>query len=327
MTRVLVLLIPLLIATGCNASQERQYSARVAHEMSVSPPPMLHAPAPVEYATRATVGAVDASSGPNIVPAGMPLDLPSLPPSAPRMLVQNAELTVRVAGTESAADSAQRMAARLGGFTSSVQTERVEGVMRYQLTLRVPGPSLLTMLSGLKRLGTAESESRTAEDVTDQAVDLDARLRALRVTENELLALLSESRARSRQVDEIMSVYRELTGVRSQIETLVARRAQLGDRVALSTIRLRILPVESAVPVAAHGGWNPLDVARGATRGLLLLLATFGTLAIYGVIIGIPVALMVAALIWAGRQVGSRLRIAGMVGTAVDRIDRGHTSE
>lgn len=138
-------------------------------------------------------------------------------PKMPRKLVRTVELDLTAAHTTEAADVAQKLAARLGGYVASMTAERSEDLMRYTITLRVPAEHLDTALAALKNLALRiDREQQTTDDVTDQYVDLDARLRTLRATEAELQALLAESRQRQRGAKEIMEIFRELTEIRTR---------------------------------------------------------------------------------------------------------------
>ena len=72
--------------------------------------------------------------------------------------------------------------------------------------------------------------------MTDQYSDLDARLRNLRATEKELLALLTEVRERpNAKVEDILDVHRSLTQIRGEIETLQGRKNLLDNQIDFST--------------------------------------------------------------------------------------------
>jgi hypothetical protein len=227
-----------------------------------------------------------------------------------RQLRHDVSLCLLAADTDRAAEQAQQRIKSLGGFVTHMGTRRVDNVMHYDLVLRVPSARVDEAVAALRGVATrVESESRQVEDVTQTVVDIEARLRALRATEKELMSLLAESRARARKVDEIMSTYRELTGIRSQIESLEGLRRTLAHQVALATLRLSILPTPTSVPVTA-AGWRPVEELRGAARVLVGLLQGLGTLAIYALVVGVPVALLALGLMWPALKLARRVRRA-----------------
>lgn len=226
-----------------------------------------------------------------------PAATPQAPRPAARKLVRTVTLVLEVRDAEQAAAEARQVAARLGGYVAAVEAHRRGDLPYVHLTLRIPADRLDTALAAVRRLAVQiEREQQSTEDVTDRWVDLDARLRTLLATERELLALLAESRQRGRTVEEILAVYRELTGIRSQIEEIQAQKINLERLAALSTLRLELRPTEAARPVV-DDGWRPGDTARQSVRALLGLLRRLGDLVIYGTIVVLPVALAVGLLV------------------------------
>ncbi|MGH7551096.1 MAG: DUF4349 domain-containing protein, partial [Gemmatimonadota bacterium] len=133
-----------------------------------------------------------------------------------------------MADTDHAAGEITALAERLGGYVGDLTARRRDSLLFYDLTIRVPTARYGEALAALKGLATrVDSESRSTEDVTDQIVDLDARLETLRGVETELRALLAESRRQGRDVAAIMEIYSQLTEIRTQIEQLDARLANL----------------------------------------------------------------------------------------------------
>lgn len=223
-------------------------------------------------------------------------DAPAAPPVS-RKLVRTVDLDLVVADTDAAAKEAQALAVRLGGYVGAVNAHRVDDVLHYAITLRIPVERLDEALQALKALAVRiDREGQRVEDVTDQYVDLDARLRTLKATETELQALLAESRKNARKVEEIMAIYRELVEIRSRIEQIQGQLLALEKLAALSTVNVNLRPTESAKPVTG-GGWRPGDTARGSVRTLLALLKGLGNFAIFAVIVLLPLG-VVLWLLW-----------------------------
>ncbi len=128
-----------------------------------------------------------------------------------------------------------------------------------------------------------EVDARTMnrEDVTDQYTDVDAQIRNLEATEQELIAMLEEVRERPNSTSEdIMAVYRTLTEVRGQIETLRGRKNMWDNLVALSTIDVTLTPDSANLPVVEEG-WRPAGVAREAQRALVSAVQVLGNVVIW----------------------------------------------
>jgi hypothetical protein len=260
----------LLLAFGC---QKLKPEARMA-DMSSEAPAASRAQAPPQPGTP-----TQAAARPPVVQS--------------RKLIRRLDLQLVVRDTEQSAKQLQDLATSLGGFVSDVNANRIEGVLHYEMTLRVPAERLDQAREQIRRIVLrVEREQMSTEDVTDQYVDLDARLRTLQATEAELRELLAESRERARKTEDVMAIYRELTGVRTQIEQIQGQLNALQNLVGLSTIHLTLTPDAVGKPLVAEG-WRPGDTVREAFGNLVEFLQAVVDLLIVLVVVGLPVALIV----------------------------------
>jgi hypothetical protein len=240
-------------------------------------------------------------------PAAAPPAAPSVP-VIPRKLIRTFNLQLEVRDTEQAAKQVQALVSRLGGYVASANGRRQGEVFYYSLTVRVPVEHVDEALAAVRALAVRiDGEQQQVEDVTDQYIDLDARMRTLTATETELRALLAESRQRGRKVSEIMEVYRELVEIRSQIEQIQTKLNSFDKLAALSTINLTLAPTEAAKPVAG-GEWRPGDTARGSVRTLVAFLRWLLDFAIFAVIVLLPVGVVLAVVFLGLRAIWRRLR-------------------
>ena len=176
--------------------------------------------------------------------AGVPKKAAETPATRPQ-LIKKAELSVVVksidASTKSVTNIVEKQQGDILGFQnqkppdSSVrQTASVE--------IRVPQERLETTLDALAKLGTVENRSLTAEDVTDQLVDSEARLRNLRKSEEMVLKIME----RSGSVGDVLKASQELSNIRESIERIDAQLKSLRNQVAYSTISLTLEAAVSA---------------------------------------------------------------------------------
>lgn len=106
--------------------------------------------------------------------------------------------------------------------------------MQADLTLRVSAARLSEVLNALRDVGTVISQQLSGEDVTAQAVDLEARLSNERRIEQELLQLL-EAR-QDAELKDVLELRNHIGSVREQIERLEAQRQHLSRLVSLATV-------------------------------------------------------------------------------------------
>ena len=228
-------------------------------------------------------------------------------PDASRSIIRRARLELSVADTDEAAAEISALAERLGGYVGDLTARRRDDLLFYGMTIRVPTPRYGEAMAELKGLATrVESETRSTEDVTDQLVDLGARLETLRGVETELRALLAESRRQGRDVAAIMEIYRQLTEIRTQIEQLEARLANFERETALSTIQITLAPEAARRPILGDA-WRPGETAREALGMLVAVLKGLADVAIFAAVFLLPLGVLVALpLILGGRALRRR---------------------
>lgn len=238
---------------------------------------------------------------------GAPAQKPVRP--NPRKLIRTVNLQLEVRDTQKVAAQVEALANRLGGYISGSNGQRQGELMYYSLTLRVPVERLDEALKAIRSMAIrVNQEHQQVDDVTDQYVDLDARMRTLEATETELRALLAESRQRGQKVADIMAVYQQLIEVRTQIEQIRGQLNSFDKLAALSTINLELVPTEAARPVVASDDWRPGDTLRGSARALVGFLRWLVDAVIFTVIVLLPIGLVIAAVMLGLRWLWRRIR-------------------
>jgi hypothetical protein len=225
---------------------------------------------------------------------------------ATRSVIRRARLELSVPDTDEAVGEITALAERLGGYVGDLTAQRRNELLLYDLTLRVPTPRYGEAVAGLKEMATrVESESRSTEDVTDQIVDLGARLETLRGVEIELRALLAESRRQGRDVAAIMEIYRQLTEIRTQIEQLDARMASLERETAFSAIQVSLAPDATGRPIL-DDAWRPLETVREAVAMLVGVLQRLADVAIFTAVFLFPLGALLTLAVAGRRLIGRR---------------------
>ena len=171
-------------------------------------------------------------------------------PAMRSTLVKQATLSLTVESVDETLDSiAEILITQRGDLLELRDEQGIESMDSTHVTLRlrVPKDNLEITLAALKDLGTVEQQSITAEEVSNQLVDLNARLRNLRQSEEALLEIME----RSGSIPEVLEVSRELSAVRASIEQIDAQLKALQNRVAYSTIQLQLAPANVPQPPQA----------------------------------------------------------------------------
>ncbi len=171
---------------------------------------------------------------------------------ADRQIISQASLSVEVEDVTGAVAQVRVIAETRGGFISQVATSGTPGRQRSDLVVRVPQGEFFDTLESIKGLGKVWAENAGSEDVTEQFIDLEARLRSALREEQSLLSLLE----RADTVSNILTIERELARVRSDIERLQGQINYLSRRVDLATISVALFPPEERLADPPYGSLN-----------------------------------------------------------------------
>jgi hypothetical protein len=190
-----------------------------------------------EQAAEGSGGGTEAQFGP--VPAEVGSAVAELPdlPALGQAVVKTADLTIEVSkGTfTDAFDSAALVASRYGGY---VEASSMSGARSKSgtLTIRVPSARFDDAMSDLRGLGVVKHEAVAGQVVTQQFVDLEARLVTWQAQEAVLLGLMEEADS----IDSTLRIQRELQDVQFRIEQIKGQLRVLEDQTALATIRVSV---------------------------------------------------------------------------------------
>jgi hypothetical protein len=167
------------------------------------------------------------------IPAENQVETPAGP-----MIVRTAELTLVCKEFDPAREALERIVHQHQGYTAQLSVSGQAGAGRIlTATLRVPAHELDAVVAEVKKLGRVEQESQGGEEVTQQYVDLSARLSNARHTEQRLLEVLHQ---RTGRMTDILAVEREIARVRGEIETMDARLKNLEKQVRYATLQVRL---------------------------------------------------------------------------------------
>ena len=132
------------------------------------------------------------------------------------------------------------------------------------LQLRVPSDRFDETLASIAQVGAVSARTIGAENVSDQIVDAQARLRNLRRTELDMLRILD----RAGKIPDVLEVTQQIAAVREQIEQLDGQLQSLQHRVAYSTISIDIQDEKPIAAVEPSAGTQLNDAWLAAVRNM-----------------------------------------------------------
>jgi hypothetical protein len=219
-----------------------------------------------------------------------------------RLVIMNAAIQLRVEDLAGAIASVRKLTQTAGGSVSELNvnsnsespapdgasatsaTARIPGPASASLTVRVPAAKLADVQAKVGALGRLISQSSNESDVTQQHIDMAARLTNLRAEEARLRALLS----RAGQVSDLLAVERELSRVRGEIESMQGQLTYLEGQAAMATLTIS-LDQPGPVVRPSGSGWGLADsvtfgvqAAAALVRGLIVGVIAFSPLIVLG---------------------------------------------
>ena len=202
------------------------------------------------------------------------------------LLVRTARLMLSATDFEAARKRFEAIVSQAGGFMGHVVVSGAPRDRRsLSATVRVPSAQFEKALAALRTIGVVTSESQDGEDVTQQSVDLDARLVNARASEARLKTILEQ---RTGRLSDVLDVEREISRVRGEIERMEAERKSLDGRIQFASINVTILeeqrasldlgpqPLSTRFRNAFVEGWR--DALGGAVEAGLVLTSLLPTL-------------------------------------------------
>lgn len=183
---------------------------------------------------------------------------------AARMVIQNADLRVKVESVETAMDDALKIALSVGGFVENSSSTNSAKDLTGLVIIRVPSGTFETVLKRLGELGERIGPPNVnSVDVTKQYADFAGRLKVLHAEEDSYVTMLRGAR----KIGEILEIKDRLSQVRQEIQSLEEQRIALKDQSMLSTITAQFEQKKAVGEPAPPQDWAE-ETWAGAVNGM-----------------------------------------------------------
>ncbi|RLF97904.1 MAG: hypothetical protein DRN49_06760, partial [Thaumarchaeota archaeon] len=211
-----------------------------------------------------------------------------------RMIIRTANIDMEAEDPEKVINEIMLIADSLGGYVESLGIHR-NGKITANIVVRIPEKSFFEALTRIRALGKVLREEVSGKDVTEQYIDLEARLRNLKAEEEWLLKAMDEAK----NVQELMIVERELWRIRGEIEKIQGQLKYLERRIEYSTIVVYVTQPEKPRPRPLP--YPSFDITPALAAAITAIYYT-----IYGLIFLVIAGAPVAILIYAGYRIYRR---------------------
>jgi hypothetical protein len=246
------------------------------------------------------------STAPNAPNAQVSLDQAAnsqTPPTVTeRKIIRNADLQLEANAPEETQQKIAAIAESKGGFviesTQSSSDVKVTTRDVITMTVRVPAEKFNEALGEIRQSGNRVIiETVKGQDVTEEFVDIEARLKAKRALEEQFIEIMK----RSNSVADALNVQRELSNVRGEIEQIEGRKRFLENQASLSTIKIRI---QTPTVFSASSSGFLYQIQQAVSSGfsfalnfILVLITLFIGLLPFLIFIVLPIYLLIRYLL------------------------------
>ncbi|MBO0601579.1 DUF4349 domain-containing protein [Sporosarcina sp. E16_3] len=163
-----------------------------------------------------------------------------------RKIIHRAELQLNVKNLEKTQLTIEEKVSEYGGYIveSNVHRESEESISA-RLTVRIPEKHFQTFLTDAEgEAAEVLTRNVTGEDVTEQYIDLESRVKSKRTVEERLLAFMGKAE----KTEDLLKISSDLSKVQEEIELIVGKIKYLENQTSFSTIEIAMYENRVIVP-------------------------------------------------------------------------------
>ncbi len=286
------LLIAILLLTGCSSTSGNSYDSNVAEEQEAAMEAPMEAPIAdgVEFGDEVGFDETQETV-------------------TDQKLIKEGNMRVTVSDSVEAARLIEERVVALGGYVAgtSKYSQYYDGQEYYSIdmNIRVPGESFDFLVGEVEGLGKVDNSSTNVQDVTQQYIDLEARLKNLKSEEERFVAIFDQADT----VEDMLAVESELARLRGEIESLEGQFRYLNNRVSYASLYLTL--DEERIKTAEFEGLSLGQVFKemgsAFSRGVYGFFVFIGDLFVQLAYM-LPFLISIALIAWLAFVLGKRLR-------------------
>lgn len=200
------------------------------------------------------------------------------PEVAERLLVQESHLSLLVKNVSQTLSSIKNYTNSIGGYLVESSLANPQEAATGQIALRLPAEKLDEALSYFRSLAVkVVSENLKGEDVTDEYVDIAARLEILQKNKSRFEEIMSKAV----EIEDILRIQKEIINLQTQIDNLKGRQKYLEQTAKMAKVTVFLSTDELALPYAPAQPWRPQVIFKQAVRSLIANFQKAGTVIIW----------------------------------------------
>lgn len=217
--------------------------------------------------------------------------------AAQRMVIYNAELDIRVKNFEKARNALEQKAQAYNGYIVQSNSNRYDGEQQSgTMTFRIPQEHFHAFLNDAEGLSVQVNNRHVnGQDVTEEYVDLESRLKSKKAVEARLLEFMNQAQ----KTEDLLKISSDLADVQEQIEQIAGRKKFLENQTALSTVTITLQENEVPVTKIDNDNLNTWQKIKKQFADNINILLAAGSGIIVFLIGNLPILIIVGAIVTA----------------------------
>tara|TARA_R110002049_G_scaffold59518_13_gene160944 strand:- start:3105 stop:3944 length:840 start_codon:yes stop_codon:yes gene_type:complete len=180
-------------------------------------------------------------------------------------IIKTARLVYETEKIEETHNKILELANQYKGFVQSDNSGKSYNRIYQNMVIRIPTENFQAFIAGVSDgVDYFDQNNVSRQDVSEEFVDLNARLKAKRELENRYLELLKQAK----NVKEMLEIERELSTIREEIEAKQGRLKYLESQVSMSTVTIEFYELTSETGVTQSYGQKMINSLKGGWDGI-----------------------------------------------------------
>ncbi|MEI3614112.1 DUF4349 domain-containing protein [Pseudogracilibacillus sp. SO30301A] len=212
-----------------------------------------------------------------------------------RMIVHQAELYINVIDIDKAQANIEAKANKYGGYIveSNVYQENEDDYTAY-IKVRIPENDFQAFLSDTEETAAEVLERNvTGEDVTEQFIDLESRLKSKRAVEERLLEFMNDAN----KTEDLLKISNDLATVQEEIEVIVGQMNYLENQTSFSTIEISMYENRVKIPELENKDLNTWERAQKQLAISINFILATGSGIIVFLVGNLPIILILSVVV------------------------------
>jgi hypothetical protein len=231
-----------------------------------------------------------------------------------RMVVKNGSMNIEIDKYDDSEKKVNEIVSRLGGYvTSSNASANASGKKQGSIAVKVPADKYDALLNDVSGLGKVIFQTINSSDITEEYIDLEARVKTQKDLEQRLTGLLS---SKAGSLKDVIDIEQKLSEVRQKIESFEGRMRYLKSQSDFSSLTISLY--EPSLLETSTGGGFIYEIGEAFKKGLRGFTEIFTGLIVLFIAL-IPILIIAIILFFIIRKIIRKRKSVNATAVTADR--------